>query len=72
MNECPHVIPYLTGYNCEWCSATPEQMSPNPDRLRTQIDEARAWGSERPDLNPRSLPITLEAVQAVTGEGDQS
>lgn len=41
-HPCSHVIPHLTGYNCEKCGATPEQMSPHPERLRADIDRARA------------------------------
>lgn len=41
-HPCSHVIPHLDSYNCEKCGATPEQISPHPDRLRADIDQARA------------------------------
>lgn len=66
MNDCAHAIPYLTGYDCERCGATPEQMSSDPERFRAETDQARAWGAKhRPDLAATGLSMTLEAIEAV-------
>lgn len=40
-STCPHVVPYLTGENCESCGATPEQMVPNPAEFRQELAESR-------------------------------
>lgn len=42
MAGCAHTVPYLTSHDCQRCGATPEEMSPNPDRLRAEIDKAKA------------------------------
>ncbi|MEV8523151.1 hypothetical protein AB0451_03185 [Streptomyces sp. NPDC052000] len=48
-HQCGHVVAYLTGYNCERCGATPEQISPHPDRIRADIDRARFSFERGPD-----------------------
>ena len=67
MSDCPHAIPYLTGYDCALCGATPEQMSPDPEQFQRQVCEAHMWvDKNEPDLAATGQPMSLQGIEALS------